>query len=139
MALPVANFTFLISGLVVAFTDGSLNAPVSWSWDFGDSTTSNIQNPSHTYLAAGTYTVKLTVTNADGSSSVTSVVAIIPPVASFTFSPQLLQVSFSSTSTGNPSITTWDFGDGATSNLPNPTHTYATPGQYTVTDRKSVV
>ena len=46
MALPVANFTFLISGLVVAFTDGSLNAPVSWSWDFGDSTTSNIQNPS---------------------------------------------------------------------------------------------
>ncbi|MGA2934840.1 MAG: DUF2341 domain-containing protein, partial [Methanomicrobiales archaeon] len=61
---PVAAFSASpISGkapLTVTFTDQSTNTPTSWSWDFGDGATSNLQNPVHTYTAAGTYTVKLT-------------------------------------------------------------------------------
>ena len=52
---------------IVKFTDKSTNAPTSWAWDFGDGQTSTDQNPSHTYTAAGTYTVKLKATNAFGN------------------------------------------------------------------------
>ncbi len=70
---PVANFTGSpTSGNVplnVSFTDQSSSSPTSWSWDFGDGGTSTARNPSHTYEAAGTYTVALTATNACGSDS----------------------------------------------------------------------
>ncbi|MFH2054851.1 MAG: PKD domain-containing protein, partial [bacterium] len=72
---PVANFSGTpTSGsypLAVAFTDLSTNNPTSWSWTFGDGGTSTAQNPSHTYTAAGTYTVSLTATNAFGSDGET--------------------------------------------------------------------
>jgi PKD repeat protein len=57
--------------LTVNFTDQSTNYPTSWSWTFGDGGTSTAQNPSHTYTAAGTYTVALTVSNASGSDNET--------------------------------------------------------------------
>jgi PKD repeat protein len=57
--------------LTVQFTDGSSGDPTSWSWNFGDGGSSTAQNPSHTYTAAGTYTVSLTVANADGSDTMT--------------------------------------------------------------------
>ncbi len=70
---PVADFTAddntVCLGQEIAFTDASTNAPTSWSWNFGDGTTSNVQNPRHTYSAAGTYSVSLTVTNADGTDT----------------------------------------------------------------------
>lgn len=72
---PVASFQTAQSsvclGTALQFTDFSSNVPTSWSWDFGDGTTSNQQNPSHTYATAGVYTVTLTVTNSAGSSSQT--------------------------------------------------------------------
>jgi uncharacterized repeat protein (TIGR01451 family) len=72
---PVANFTAdKTSGsdsLTVKFTDSSSNYPTSWAWDFGDGTTSTEQNPTHTYSAPGTYTVKLTATNLAGNDTVT--------------------------------------------------------------------
>jgi PKD repeat protein len=51
--------------LVVGFTDLSVGSPAaaSWIWNFGDGQTSTEQNPVHSYLAAGTYTVTLSVTN----------------------------------------------------------------------------
>ncbi len=52
---------------VIQFTDKSSASPTSWSWDFGDGSNSTLQNPSHTYAANGTYTVKLTATNAFGN------------------------------------------------------------------------
>ena len=55
----------------VTFTDQSTNNPTSWSWTFGDGGTSTLQNPTHAYTAAGTYTVSLTATNAAGSNTVT--------------------------------------------------------------------
>ncbi len=72
---PVAAFTGTpVSGnypLDVSFTDQSTYSPTTWSWTFGDGGTSTVQNPSHTYTAAGTYTVSLTVTNAFGSDTLT--------------------------------------------------------------------
>ena len=53
--------------LSVQFSNQSTGAITGWQWDFGDGATSTGQNPSHTYTAAGSYTVKLTVTGADGS------------------------------------------------------------------------
>lgn len=69
---PTANFTGTpTSGtapLSVVFTDTSTGSPTSWAWDFGDGNTSTSQNPTNNYVAAGTYTVKLTATNASGSN-----------------------------------------------------------------------
>jgi PKD repeat protein len=70
---PVAGFTGTPTAgtnpLTVTFTDTSTNSPTSWSWDFGDATNSTLQNPVHQYANPGTYTVKLTATNAGGSGS----------------------------------------------------------------------
>ncbi len=71
---PVTHFqskdTITCSGNVV-FSDLSSNGPTSWSWDFGDGNTSNLQNPVHTYLADGFYDVKLVTTNNNGADSLT--------------------------------------------------------------------
>ncbi|MFW6019785.1 MAG: M4 family metallopeptidase, partial [Bacteroidales bacterium] len=55
----------------VQFTDNSSNGPNSWTWHFGDGTTSNQQNPLHVYTQDGTYDVKLKVSNSFGSDSLT--------------------------------------------------------------------
>ncbi|SHI90665.1 Por secretion system C-terminal sorting domain-containing protein [Hymenobacter daecheongensis DSM 21074] len=72
---PVAAFTsnYVPAACVnpVQFTDQSQNAPTSWLWNFGDGTTSTLQNPSHQYTTSGTYTVALTATNAFGSNTST--------------------------------------------------------------------
>jgi Zn-dependent metalloprotease len=67
----------------IQFTDKSTSSPTSWAWDFGDGQTSTIQNPSHTYTAAGSYTVKLKATNAFGNDDEikTSYVTITMPTA----------------------------------------------------------
>ena len=56
-------------------------APLSYAWDFGDGTTSTNMNPTKTYAAAGTYTVKLTTTNTYGSNVKTMQVTVYPTVA----------------------------------------------------------
>jgi parallel beta-helix repeat protein len=72
---PVAAFSATpVSGnapLKVQFTDSSTGSPTSWKWDFGDKSSSTEKNPAHTYSAAGTYTVKLTATNAVGGNTAT--------------------------------------------------------------------
>ncbi len=57
----IANFTFTGQGLIVEFTDRSEGTVLSWLWDFGDQGRSSIQNPTHEYLRADTYIVRLTV------------------------------------------------------------------------------
>ncbi|MCK6686042.1 MAG: aryl-sulfate sulfotransferase, partial [Thermoanaerobaculia bacterium] len=77
---PYAGFTISPSapkaGEAVTFTDSSGNAPTGWSWSFGDNGTSTLQNPSHVFASAGTYTVTLTATNASGSDSTSKVVTV---------------------------------------------------------------
>ncbi len=143
---PVASFTSSCTDLSCDFTDTSTdlnNNIVSWSWEFGDGSGSTQQNPSHAYTTAGSYTVELTVTDGDGLSdtttdtvTVTDPVGNNPPTASFASSCVDLGCDFTDTSTdGDGSVVTrsWDFGDGNTSTAQNPSHSYATAGDYTVT------
>ena len=143
VALPVANFSTNVADgtapLSVQFTDLSQNA-TSRTWNFGDSNNSTQKSPVHTYLAAGNYTVTLTVSNANGTDSKTTTISVKAvlqnPVASFSASPITgnapLKVTFSDKSTGTPSNWKWSFGDGTTSTAKNPTHTYSGAGKYTV-------
>ena len=85
---PVAAFTSDVQSgtapLTVNFTDASTNTPASWAWDFDNNgvVDSTAQNPSHIYTAAGTYTVKLTATNAGGSDDEvkTNYITVASPV-----------------------------------------------------------
>jgi len=141
---PTASFTATpTSGcapLDVDFTDTSTGSPTSYSWDFGDGGTSTEPNPSHTYVAPGNYTATLTVTNDCGQDTTIQTGLIVvggKPSASFTAEPTAgcapLEVDFTDTSTGSPTSYAWDFGDGATSTEPNPSHTYVAPGNYSAT------
>ncbi len=68
---PQAAFTWSAADQSITFTDTSTDADgtiTSWLWDFGDGTTTTEQNPAHTYLNAGTYTVSLTVTDNEGAT-----------------------------------------------------------------------
>lgn len=71
-AAPKADFSASaregFSPLTVQFTDKSTSSPTSWLWTFGDGSSSTDQNPTHTYLKAGIYSVKLKVSNSNGSS-----------------------------------------------------------------------
>jgi len=140
--LPVANFSSNVTAgyapLSVQFIDISKNA-TEWKWDFGDGTTSTKQSPTHKYSKAGTYTVNLTVKNAEGSNTATKtdyIKVTAKPVANFTGSvisgKVPLTVTFTDTSTGTPTSWKWNFGDGITSTQQNPTHKYSKAGTYTV-------
>jgi len=124
--------------LTVQFTDESTGNVTAWLWDFGDGNTSTEQNPIHTYASAGNYTVFLNASNAYGYnvSAPVTITVLEPPVANFTYTPNEgnapLTVTFNDTSTGNVTAWIWDFGDGNTSTEQNPSHTYASPGIYTV-------
>ncbi|MEM6263691.1 MAG: PKD domain-containing protein [Bacteroidota bacterium] len=132
----------------VAFTDQSsiTSSIVTYSWDFGDGGTDSVANPLHTYLQAGRYDVLLAVTDSEGCSDTlmrTEAIDITLPVANFRVKDTLTcannPISFTDQSTGVGLSYLWDFGDGNTSALPNPNHTYAQDGRYTisltVTDR----
>jgi PKD repeat protein len=72
---PGTSFTAAVTSgtapFTVQFTDTSTSLPTAWEWSFGDGSSSTQQNPSHTYVSTGTYTVSLTATNAGGSQVAT--------------------------------------------------------------------
>lgn len=148
---PTANANGPYSGVAgqsISFSSAGSNDPdgtiVSYSWNFGDGATSNQTSPSHTYATAGTYNVSLTVTDDDGGVGTDSTTSTIIPanifptaIANGPYSGTAGQsVSFSSAGSNDPDGTivsySWTFGDGATSNQANPSHTYATAGTYNV-------
>jgi len=110
----------------------------SFAWDFGDSTSSTLVNPpDHTYSTWGDYVVKLVASSPFCSDSISKIARIIvpDPIADFTDSAsgcEPLEVQFQSNSQYARTYN-WDFGDGASSNSPDPTHTYFKEGVYSVT------
>ena len=141
---PTANFsgspTSGAAPLGVAFTDLSTGTVTGWSWTFGDGGTASVQNPSHVYTAAGTYTVALTASGPLGSDLETKAayVTVTPPAPTANFSgtptngTAPLTVSFTDLTSGSVTNWAWDFGDMGISSAQNPSHTYTTAGTYTV-------
>jgi len=145
---PIANFTgSQVAGctpLVVQFTDLSTGNPLSWNWDFGNGQLSNIKNPIVIFSQPGSYTVRLIVRNFTGIDDEikTDYITVFPsPSAALSANittacvPATIQFTDQSTvPPGGGSIISrlWDFGDGATSTLQNPSHTYTAIGFYNV-------
>lgn len=150
---PIADFTYDIA-CVNNFTEFNVDVPtvqngggsiVSYQWDFGDPTTginniSDEQNPRHLYTNTGTYNVTLTVENANGCSDtyIGSVVINPPPAVEFSTAAtcQGAETAFivNTTVTQVADVVDWfwEFGDGATSDLQDPTHIYNIGGLYSV-------
>ena len=150
----VASFTYVTDSLEVTFTDTTIAEVVEWKWDYGDGTQKfgTDQNPVHEYFFAGTYTVLLTVTDANGNSgSATADITVTDgggggggtePDIKADFSWQNVgsdQIQFTDGSTGTIDTYIWTLGDGTTLGHPvatgpaSPLHTYPGPGTYTVT------
>lgn len=146
--IPTAAFTSDVTSgcetpFQVQFTNQSAGSgPLDYIWSFGDGEVSTDENPSHTYANNGVYTVSLTAINADGcSNTVTEADYINLSVTEAGFLPDVfgfcmpLEVNFTDASVSATNIVSyeWDFGDGGTSSLSNPTYTYADTGIFDVT------
>lgn len=139
----VANFeadtTFAWLGHTTQFTDLSIGNPTSWWWNFGDQTTSQLQDPVHQYTHEGTFTVMLTAVNQSQNDYEikTNYITIREPLkAQFAADTTRVlvgqNVHFTNLSTGFPTSRIWDFGDNTVSPVQNPVHHYLQPGFYTV-------
>jgi gliding motility-associated-like protein len=137
---PVPKFTSgpVCLGQPTLFTNQTKPNPTTSKWYFGDAlnSTSALTNPSFTYTAAGTYTVKLVVSSGAGCvDSTTSTVTVNPPPTSgFTVNTvcQGTPTVFTDTSHGGATYS-WTFGDGkGTSTAQSPTYTYAASGTFQV-------
>ncbi len=128
--------------LSVVFTGSASGGttPYAYAWTFGDGTTSTAQDPTHTYTVAGQYTATLTVTDAHGvtAGAVVSIAVSGPLSAHASASPTSggvpLAVQFAGSGGGGvpPYSYFWTFGDGNSSTLQDPSHTYSAVGNYSV-------
>jgi hypothetical protein len=151
-ALPTAMFNMsdsvsCIDSVTIKFKDQSIprtpETITGWSWDFGDGTTSNSQNPSHFYNKPGTYTISLVITNNEGCSSLPTRKRLIvfgSPRARFTMPKKVCQtdtIRFTNNTIlghGTSSFASeWNFGDGSSINTnANPNHVFTRPGIFVV-------
>ena len=147
-----ASFTYTVDSMNMSassypvFFDHNSDTTLGFLWTFGDSSTSNAPYPTHTYSAAGTYTVCLTVITGYDSLSLPIVCDTFCTTVTVGGSPVACQASYYlgvdtnnlyniyiiNNSTGTTSATnySWSFGDGSTSTAQYPTHQYSTFGLY---------
>jgi gliding motility-associated-like protein len=157
---PIVNFindqAQICSGTTVTFTDKSSKTTTdtanpllnTYLWNFGDGSTSTLQNPTHTFVGAGNYTVKLEVTDNNGCTnekSITNSVIVPPVLAGFSTTrdsyctDNSTLISFTSTAVGTITSYDWDMdGDGIfeiINGTANQTRTFPTKGVYTIRQR----
>ncbi|RYF79781.1 MAG: PKD domain-containing protein [Chitinophagaceae bacterium] len=144
---PGANFsaaqTAGCAPVVINFQDLSTGSPTGWQWNFGNGSTSTLQNPSTTYFTPGTYTVTLTATNGSGSNTLSRsayITVYSKPSVNFIandsngcapFSVQFTDLSSAAPGTTNTSWQ-WDFGNGTGATTQNAQTTFSAPGNYTI-------
>ncbi len=147
---PIADFvatnTIVCSGVATTFSDLSLSDgrnPISKRvWNFGDGaidTTTQI-NVSHTYSNAGMYTVSLLISDTSGCTNniiKNNYITVSHPNANFSVTDSIscpnASVAFHNTTIGNITDFNWNFGDGLTSNIENPSHRFSNNGLFNVT------
>ncbi|HXB40318.1 MAG TPA: PKD domain-containing protein, partial [Bacteroidia bacterium] len=131
-ATLVASYTHTQNALAVTFNNTSQYA-TSYNWNFGDGNNSTLQNPVHTYATPGNYNVCMVASNACGTKdSMCHTLTVCSPLATgFTYTVTGQTVSFTNISQ-NASSYLWSFGDGNTTNVQSPFHTYFFGGGYYV-------
>lgn len=144
--LPKIDPVFTIDKTFLCTIDSSIHltnnstgpGSLSYSWKFGDGTTSSQKDPVHQFSRKGVYSVSLTVSNTEGcsASSYPGSVNAAYFETSFNILPLCREIGFNSSSYIGPSTDYWQFGDGASTTTyynNNVTHTYTTAGSYDVT------
>jgi len=138
---PVASFntpdTLTCPNQAVVFTNNSTGPSLIYRWDFGDSTSSTEANPSHQYFIDGIYSIKLVIYDQYGCSDSMykpAYVRVVSPIADFSMIDSISNcppfvVNFTNQSQNFTGLN-WDFGDGTTSQLNDPSHFYSIPGTY---------
>ena len=140
---PVVSFaasaTTVCGNQAITFNNTTTGSP-AYSWNFGDGNTSTQLSPSHSYSAAGTYSVTLIAVQGSCSDTLvrSSYITVNnSPTSSFSASSVCLNdsVHFTNLSNANGGTITsyvWTFGDGGTSSSITPAHLYTTSGTYNV-------
>lgn len=144
---PVGNcsaaYQYTVSGSTVSFASTVTGlTPYTYLWDFGDNTLGTSANPVHTYNGFGPYNVCLTIADHNGCTSSycdsvsLSNTSLCPASYTWVQDSSSQSIIFDNTTSGTTGAylftSTWDFGDGTTSNAGNPTHYYAAAGTYYV-------
>jgi PKD repeat protein len=138
----VSFYTSIVNGcqpLNVWFLDNSYPSGSNCLWNFGDGQTSIDIYPTHIYNLPGNYSVQLTSTTPQGctaSVNIPNIITVYPqPNANYTWNPSIASPNTAVVFTNHSTLANnyhWDFGDGNTSTLENPTHTYNYIGNYDV-------
>ena len=137
----IADFSHISNGncppVVTSFTNLSSGAS-NYNWDFGDNLNSTIENPAHSYTIGGYYDVSLISSDNFGCADtlvINNLVYIPGPILNFDidqlFGCDSLTISITDISSNTLNYL-YNFGDGATSSLQNPIHTYSNPGSYQI-------
>lgn len=131
--LPVSGFFVSTNQMTANFMNLSSGATSSF-WDFGDGQSSTDLSPTHVYTMPGTYTACLIVNSQCGADTTCLQVTVDCPTlfAAMGNSGSFPTLQFNDLTIGSPNTWQWDFGDGASSTLQNPQHTYTNPATYTV-------
>lgn len=130
---PTPSFTYVINNLSVNFTNTSVNG-TSYIWNFGDSVTSVLTSPSHTYSSAGNYNVSLQAINTNGTNTVSHTIAVSTLNADFTWQiVSRLKRKVQFTATSNNVTYKWGYQNYIFSTFKNPTLIFNRSGTYNIT------
>jgi len=141
---PVSDFSVTGNclGDLTVFTDStqlSSGTIVSWLWEYGNGDTSDVQNPTYNYASTGMYTLTLTTEASNGcTNSINKPFEVsVLPVASLSTTAgcsetELAFTDLSTISAGSISDWLWEFGNGDSSIISNPTYSYSSGGNYLI-------